>query len=324
MSRPAFYFCICPDAGLIKKHIELLQEQHPASGGLGSSTWERHVYYGDSELPQVFWEHLTLQGLFGVPRLIILRHAQNIVAARWKQLSESLASPNPSSWLILCLEGTWEKKQPKIPAHIAKQKCLGFADKKGWIWRHSGLDTRSIKGYIKEKAGTFGLVFHADALEALSQSVLPDAVAIDGELQKLSLMAPQGQVSLDMVGSGTYVPESDIFSFISCIQAGNITAAWREIYRSQKDVEALFFPLLALLHREAKLLWQILAGEQVRVHPQAARQKELCAKHLGFKGIAGILSAITRAEYYVKSGERSVEQTLEALVADLVLLFQTK
>ncbi len=330
MSRPAFYFCICPDSGLIKRHIETLILQYPAENGqslmpsassASAAKWERHVYWGDSELPKVFWEHLTLQGLFGVPRLLVLRNAHQVPAATWKQLSQTLGRPNSQSWLIVCLEGAWEKRQPKLPAHIAKLQCLTFADKKGWIWRHSGLESNSIKSYIVEKAVSLNLTIDRDALDALSANVLPDAISIDGELQKLSLLANNGQVTSDMVGSGAYVPESNIFSFISYIQAGNISAAWREIYRSQKDVDALFFPFLALLAREVKLLWQILAGEQVRVHPQALREKESYAKGLGYAGIAEILSAIVRAEFYVKSGERSVEQSLESLVADLVLLF---
>ncbi len=339
MERPGFYFCICPDAGLIKKHIEQLQETYPAhtsdSVGAGllqasaseaptKKVWEKHIFWGDEDLSQNFWENLMLQGLFSTPRLLILRNAQNVVAARWKELSSALASPNPLVLLVLCLEGAWDKGQPKLPAHITKQKVLSFADKKGWIWRHAGLDIQGIKNYILSQAQFLSLTFDPHVLDALCACVPPDATAIDSEMEKFALAAHSGRIQMDMVGSGAFIPESNIFSFLNQIYAGNISAAWREVYRSQNDLDALLFPFLALLSRDAKTLWQILAGENPRMHPAAAREKQACAKRLGFAGVAQIFTCIVEAELAIKSGESNVEQCLEALVARLCLLFSPK
>ncbi len=347
MSRPGFYFCICPDAGLIKRHIEDLLVQYPAEvsgdagGGLmgsslmggdmsalmgsseksASASWQKHVYWGDEELPASFWENLTLQGLFSTPKVLILRNAQAINAAQWKELSSAIAQPNPLTWLIICFEVPFEKDKPKLAAHLAKLKPLLFSDKKGWIWRHSGLDINGIRNYIISKAPKLHLTFEADALTALCASVPADATAIDSELEKLCLAADAGHVRLEMVGSGSYVPESDIFSFMKYIYAGNLSAAWAEIYRSQKDIEALLFPFLALLSRDTKILWQILAGEAVRLPSYLAREKETCARRLGYEGITKIFSCIVQAELSIKSGEKSVEQCLETLVVQLTDLF---
>ncbi len=323
--------------GLLKRHVEQLQKDFPADvcgsadgalmgGGLMGSAptscqWERHVYWGDEELSPSFWEHLMLQGLFSKPRQLILRNAQNLPAAAWKEISAALAKPNPLTWLIICLEGGWDKGQPKLPAHVAKQKSLDFAQKKGWIWRHSGLDIQGIRKYIQSKAQSLHLSFDPHALDALCACVPPDATAIDSELEKLHLAANDGRVHMDMVGSGSYIPESNIFSFMNQIYAGNLSAAWREVYRSQNDIDALLFPFLALLSRDAKTLWQILAGENPRMHPSAAREKEACARRLGFQGIAQIFACIVQAELAIKSGERTVEQSLEAVVTELTLLF---
>ncbi len=321
----------------MKGHLEQLQKDFPAhvsgdaqsSGLLGSAAptsavWEKHVYWGDEDLSQAFWEHLMLQGLFSKPRLLILRNAQNISAARWKELSTALANPNPLTWLIMCLEGPWEKGQPKLPAHLIKQKSLAFADKKGWIWRHSGLDIQGIRKYIQSRAHSLPLSFDPHVLDALCACVPPDAAAIDSELEKLHLAANDGRVHMDMVGSGSFIPESNIFSFMNQIYAGNLSAAWREIYRSQNDLEALLFPFLALLWRDAKTLWQILAGDNPRMHPSAAREKEACARRIGFHGVAQIFACIVQAELGIKSGERSVEQSLEAVVAELTTIFSPR
>ena len=317
--RPGFYFCICPDTGLLREQIHALLTTH-APGG--SKDWERHVYWGDEELPQAFWEHLTLQGLFGVPRALILRNAQNVPAATWKKLSAALGTPNEKTWLLLCLEVGWEKGQPKIPNHIAKQRCLAFADKQGWVWRSAGLDERGLKNFLQQRARVLGLRFDQGALEALCASVPMDAAAAEAEMQKLALAANDNVITTDMTGSAGYVPESNIFSFIRFVQAGNVPAAWRELYRGQREGDGLLFPFFALLLREARLLWQLLAGEQVRMHPSEAQSKQQLATQLGHAGLARLFESIMRAEWHVKSGERNPEQALEALVADLVMLFQ--
>ncbi len=335
MSRPGFYFCICPDAGLIKRHIEELLSKYPAqsseaaSGGMGGllgntrtpPEWQQHTYWGDEELPNSFWENPTLQGLFSTPKILLLRNAQNINAAQWKEISASMAQPNPLTWLIICLEVPFEKGKPKLAAHLSKLKPLLFAEKKAWIWRHSGLDIKGIRSYIISKAPKIQLTFEADALDALCASVPADATAIDNEMEKLRLAAKGGHVYMDMVGSGSYVPESNIFSFMHHIYAGNLTAAWAEIYRSQHDIDSVLFPFLALLSRDVKVLWQILAGEGVRLHPQSAREKEALARRLGFSGVTKIFTYIVNAELSIKSGEKNVEQTLESLVTQLITVF---
>ncbi len=340
MTRPGFYFCICPDAGLIKLHVEELLNKYPAdaedtgkaSGLLSGASpkkqvWQRQTYWGDEELPSSFWEALMLQGLFSTPKVLILRNAQNMAAAQFTELSTALATHNPLTWLILCLEVPFEKNKAKIAAHILKQKSFLFASKKNWIWQHFGLDNKSITGYVNHKASILGLSFEPNALNAFCAAVPKDATAIDKELEKLFLAAKGERIDMatvSMTGALAFVPESDIFSFMNHIYAGNIAAAWREIYRSQHDIEALFFPFLALLLRDAKTFWQILAGEQVYLHQSSARMKEQCARRLGFVGIGKFFSSIVNAELCIKNGERSTEQSLEALVTELGMLFNSQ
>lgn len=131
-TRPGFSFCICPDGKLLRQQVEELLGAHPDAGR------ERHVFWGDDELPPKFWEILTLQGLFSTSRVLVMRNAHALTADVWKRLSAALSRPNPQTWPLFCLEVAWEKGQPKIPAHIAKLPCFTFADAKGWIWRSPG------------------------------------------------------------------------------------------------------------------------------------------------------------------------------------------
>ncbi len=76
-----------------------------------------------------------------------------------------------------------------------------------------------------------------------------------------------------------------------------------------------------MLTREARILWQIIAKEQVHIHFSVAQQKERCAKKLGFSGVAKIFALIVHAEQQVKSGACDPEQALESMVVELVHIF---
>ncbi|MDO5484279.1 MAG: DNA polymerase III subunit delta, partial [Desulfovibrionaceae bacterium] len=88
-----------------------------------------------------------------------------------------------------------------------------------------------------------------------------------------------------------------------------------------KSGDSLLFSLLALLARDLRLLWQLNAGEKVRLHPNEATFKQQLARKLGTHGLAAGLAAVVDAEWQVKSGRRSPEQALDFLAAELTLLF---
>lgn len=317
MAQPAFYFCICPDARLIQEHLETFL---PTLSEAASR--ERFVYWGDGELPPRFWEQLLLQGLFDTRRTLVLRHAHQLPAAVWKRLSSALSTPNPQCLSILCLEGPWEKGKPKLPAHITRLACLKFAEKQQWIWRQGGLEGAGLRKHIQQRAARLGLRFDPGALEAFCSAVPPNASAVDNELQKLRLAADTGIITPAMCTDTGYLPDFNIFSFIRRIQAGRLAEAWGELRRGQRDGDSLLFPFLGLLLREARLLWQIRSGESVRLHPSDAAAKQALAQRLGHDGISRLFVLATEAEYAVKSGQRQPNQTLEALVADLIHLFR--
>ena len=178
-TRPGFSFCICPDGKLLRQQVEELLGAHPDAGR------ERHVFWGDDELPPKFWEILTLQGLFSTSRVLVMRNAQALTADVWKRLSAALSRPNPQTWPLFCLEVAWEKGQPKIPAHIAKLPCFTFADAKGWIWRSPGLEPRSLRRHIQIRSKALGLDLEPGCVDILAETLLPDAAAVDAEVKRI-------------------------------------------------------------------------------------------------------------------------------------------
>lgn len=179
---------------------------------------------------------------------------------------------------------------------------------------------------MQQRARDLGLTFEADALEQFCASVPPDAQAIENELQKLSLLrggtgdAGGGAITAAMTATAAWSPECNVFACIRHMEAGNLAAVWKELSRS-RDSDSLLFSLLALLARELRLLWQTQAGEKVRLHPSEAGFKKQLALRLGPRGLAEGMAAVADAEWQVKSGRRTPEQTLEFLAARLTGLF---
>ena len=318
MDIPGFYFCLCPDSTLAREHVDGLLKRVNAVG----REREIRTFWADEGLDGRFWEALTMQGLTERPRALLVRGAQTLTAEVWKKLSAVLATPRPDILPVFFLESLWEKGQPKLPAHIAKLRCLEFADKQGWVWRSAGLDARALRKHVQQRAAALELRLTPDALDALCAVVTPDAAAVRGVLEQLALASGDGEVGVELVRNmAESAPEVIIFEFIRHLQSGNSAAVWRTLLREGDGGESLLFPLLALLTREARLLWQIQAGENVWLPQQTANLKRSLASRLGTSGLANLFAALMEAEWAVKSGRRQPLQTLEELVGSLTLAF---
>lgn len=318
MDIPGFYFCLCPDSTLAREHVDGLLKRVNAVG----REREIRTFWADEGLDGRFWEALIMQGLTERPRALLVRGAQTLTAEVWKKLSAVLATPRPDILPVFFLESLWEKGQPKLPAHIAKLRCLEFADKQGWVWRSAGLDARALRKHVQQRAAALELRLTPDALDALCAVVTPDAAAVRGVLEQLALASGDGEVGVELVRNmAESAPEVIIFEFIRHLQSGNSAAVWRTLLREGDGGESLLFPLLALLTREARLLWQIQAGENVWLPQQTANLKRSLASRLGTSGLANLFAALMEAEWAVKSGRRQPLQALEELVGSLTLAF---
>jgi DNA polymerase-3 subunit delta len=258
----------------------------------------------------------------GRQRVLIVRGAHQLSAEVWKKLSSSLATPRPGVLPVFCMECPWEKGQPKLPAHIAKLKCLAFAEKQKWQWRSPGLEARTLRQYIQREAATLGLRMAPEALNTLAEMLIPDASAVRGVLEQLSLASQDGAVDVSLVRQMTeFTPDAVIFDFIRQLENGNARAVWKTLLREGDGGESLLFPLLTLMAREARTLWQMNAGEKVFVPQYVEAEKRRLAAKLGPAGLSAVFEALAAAEFSVKSGARSPLQAMESLVAQLTLIF---
>lgn len=323
--QAGFHFIVCPDAALLRLAI------HELADGL-SGKLERLVFWGDEELPQHFWEAITLQSFLPVLRLPILRNAQNLPAETWKQLSRTLARPNAQSLPLFCLEGPWEKGQPKIPAHLIKLPLYAFAMEKGWVIQRPGLNETTLKRHVQQLCRTLGLAPEPGVVEALAAVLPADATAIEHEMEKLALYAAsRGRTQADSplplplckndVTLVAHNPDFNIFALIRQLQAGQSALAWQTVLREQARGEELIFPLLGLMQREARFLWQTLHGETERMNPRDADSRRGLARSLGVNGLTGLWDAMHDAELAIKSGRLNPAQALDAFMGELSRLF---
>lgn len=318
MNHPAFTFLICPDAQLLRQEFAARVAACPPPQG----QWERRAYWADEPPPPAFWEDLQAQtGLFGGSRVLFVHQAQLWNAAVWKDISKRLAQVSPHTWPFFALEVPFEKGKAKIPAHLAKLQCMTFARKQQWVWENPGLTDKTLRAHVQQRAKALGLAFDAAALNQLVQSVLPDATAIENELQKLSLLCPQGEkITTAMLDSGEWNPEENAFACIRALQAGNWQGIFQEVGRSEPD--QFFFSLASLLDRECRALWQLAHGEEARVPAFALDAKRQLARRMGPARIADGMTLLARAEYAVKSGQWAPDQALEILLTRMAQLFR--
>lgn len=310
-----YYICVGPDAALIKDFIAgELAARSPEQGPV----WEQQVFWAEEPLGGEFWEKLSLRGLFQRPRAVILRQAQNLKAETLRRLSPALARPDPLILPFIC----WE--EAKVAPHASRLRCWTFAVEQGWLRAIPPLDHRSKPVFLRKEAGRLGLSLGPKEEDFLLRSLPQDAGALRLEMEKLALAADSkgklGAAALELVEAG---PELDIFAFLQTLQSGRQPERlWLQYQKNSLETsDAGLFLFLSLLTREARQLWQLLAGEESSLPPRLREGKLELARRLGYSGLARLWDLALRASKGVKSGENDPRQALELLLAGLFRLF---
>lgn len=321
MDHPPYTLCLCPDSYLLRLRVESLLSTHAPSGG---GAWQRFVFWGDEPLPQAFWEHLTLQGLFATAKALIIKNAQNIPAEGLRTLSAALLrSPSATVWPLVCFEVSFDHGKPKLAPHIQKLPLFRHAEKNNLLDITQGLTQANFTAFISKEAARLGINLTPVQAGQLATLLPMNAQEAGNELAKLALCTTEGgrlpPNPGDIVG---HTPELGIFELLRALQQkSSAPAVWRRILEDQLGGDNMVFAFNSLVLREARTLWQILAGEPVYLPPQAAAAKKTLARSLGFSGIARLWELALQADKGIKTGERTPDQAFEALAAELFLFF---
>ena len=321
MSRPGFYFCLCPDSGLLKRQIHKILEPYDPD------SWEINTLWSDDpDLDQKLWKALNMANMMGPSRAVVVRNCQVFKEAQWKALAPALKGFKSGIWPFFCLESQWDKQQPKIPAFLEKQKFFKIARERGWLWQFPGITRQNLPMYLEKRARETGLVFAPGVQEQLLDILPLHSLGVDQELEKLLLLAQdQGKVEAKHLDIVEPRADLDIFAQMQSIQQGkNFARVWQKFFKDQQSGQEGLFPFLGLLLREARILWHLAAGEEDKVYlyPRTKKEKIRLARQLGPRNIARLWDMILDAEAGVKSGTILQDQALEKLSADLYRMFR--
>jgi DNA polymerase-3 subunit delta len=317
-ARAPFHVLICPDPELLRRKVAELAE---AAGG----EFTRRAYYGDEDLPPAFWQDLGSPSLLGGEFLVVLRRAEELKAPVLKELSARLCAGPGAGWPLVCIEASWEKGRPKVPAALAKAGFYVLAEKRGWLWSSPGLTERSLPAFVKDWAAAKGFRLGRGVGEALVRLLPEDAGAAANELAKVEL-ALGGRTEVAMADLELVRPagsEMDFYQFLEAVQSGRPRPeVWAEVLGGGAE-RGFLFRLITNLQMDLRAAWMIAHGEGglVKLPPWLKDKKARLAERLAEADFIRIWNLVLEAELSVKSGERGEEQALEMLVAGLFEVF---
>lgn len=317
--RPGFSFLVCPDPEMLKRQLD----RQAASAGGG---FARQVFWGDAdEFDPAYWQALAAVSLFAEPKIVLLRRAEGLNADFWEKLARPLAGFNQHVWPVVCLEGPHDaKKGPSLPKGLAERPYWKVAAEKGWLWMSPGLTEETMVPTLRDWANARRLGFDKGVLQELARILPKDMTAAARELEKLELAAPDGVIRMQELSLLSADTELEIFNFLKALEEGrDPVGVWSTVFgHQQASDDGFLFQFLAILAREARVMWQLLHEDpECKVHPYVRKLKTPMAGRLGAAGLARLWDMAMEAESGVKSGSKSPDQAMEMLVADLHVLF---
>jgi DNA polymerase-3 subunit delta len=311
----AFTFLICPDAELI---LEEARKRLAPGFSLRS-------FWGDEPLPDRFWQQLTIPPLGEAGCGVLLRQAHLAPAEVWSRLDALLRQGRPGIHPFFALEVDWEwsKKErslaPKIPQVVRKAKCFAAATQRGWVWSHPGLSRAQAEERARAILAAAGKAIAPEARRLLQEHLPLSAAAIAAEMDKVLLAAGDSPtITPEHLQSLTGAPTWDVFALMqAALNPARAEELWRQLrHDPQMASGEATFGVLALVRREARILWLLTRGEDpgVRLPAAVLKAKQALAQRLGPSGTARLFLRVAEAETAIKSGRLRPAQALEHLL----------
>ncbi len=317
MTRQGFSFLVCADSELLKDRIGDLLE------GQGFAV---RTFWGDEDLPDRYWQTLTIPSMMGPPNAVVLRRAQDQGDEFWSRMESLLAMARPRVWPIFCLEGEWKSGKSNTSKTVTKYKYWGAAQKRGWIWEHPGLSRATIGQELDRFAARHGLSFAPGVKKSLAESLPLSTIALRGELEKILLLAGEEKTIQPGHLTALDVEEAfDLFAFLRSLQTPTGRRdAWDRLLNDPAMAGGdMVFPVSSLMLREARQLWQLLHGEdgKVQLYPSLKTEKKRLAQRLGAPRISRFWDIVLQADTDIKTGRLKPAQAMENLVKEAARLW---
>lgn len=289
--------------------------------------WSKEVYWGDEELPAAFWRSLSISNLLEEKTALILRRAENLPAAFWDSLKPLLRGFKEQIFPFFCFEKEQSRKKNEIPKFLARQPYYLVAQKKSWLWSSPGLQSKDLGPFLQAWSARQGLKISRPAQIVLEATLPLDAGAAELELEKIKLLALDGETVLPEHLSALNVWNTvDSFEFLNLLSQNDpkaILSAWRKALEEQTNDSGSLFAFLGLLAYETRQMCLILAGRRdlLRMPPAALKRKAALAAKLGRAGLTELFDMMLDAEFKVKTGQVDPEQIFNFLIVNVMKLF---
>ena len=223
LKAPA-YLIHAGDAALLKEAVLEVKALVPKE----DRDFKYHPFDLDSPDDSTPIEHIidTLNTIpfMGGRQTVTVENLQKLKAAEQKPLIAYLASPSPSSVLLLTYVG---KPRKTLVDKLKGAKAISV-----------GILEKDIPFWVKERAAKKGVELTRDAIEYLIGTVGSDAGLLAAEVEKFaSYVSGSGKMGRDEIasiitGSGDYSP----FDLVDALRAGKAENAFR-IYAVLKETQ---------------------------------------------------------------------------------------
>ena len=304
----------CPDSELLQRKIKQL-EKNPSA--------ERICFWGDEDNFEKFWQNISMASLFSVPKTIVVRNAQSAKNDFWLHMDTAYKAISRDVSVFFCIESEWKNKKP-IPAVIAKKKVWQDAEKENNFWAYEGLEGKDKEQFIVKICEERDIKMQKSVFTLLVHVLPKNARSIRMELEKLALFTSGREVEKDDLACIHVDKEKDFFQIVEMIATGSSPLElWKEILSNHMGAskDAITFPVLRSMAREARVLWQIYVNDPNLRLPNFIRQKkQKYSLALGKTGLRKMFSIAFDAEFSIKTGLRNPEQALDFIVAELFIL----
>ncbi len=214
---------------------------------------ERHVLHVEAGFD---WGTLHAEGnalsLFASRRILELRLASakpGETGAR--ALCDYCADPNPDTLLLITA--------PKLDRQASASRWHKAIDAAGVVIPVWPIAPRELPGWIERRLRSRGLRATPESVTALAERVEGNLLAAAQEIEKLTILAPEGRVDLDLVLE--VVADSarhDIFQLTEALLAGELPRALR-ILRILRESGEEPVKIVWLIERELELLARLHA-----------------------------------------------------------------
>ena len=258
-------------------------------------------------------------GLFGGDRLVLVSGVETWLADAVKLLEPYLAAPTPGTTLAL-VAGPGMKKDHRLLKVIDGKRRLAF-DVPG---------EKELPGHLRKEAQRIGARIDAEALRLLIDISGPDAIALEGELDKLATYAAGEPIDAEMVEALAFPSDGvSVFKLTDAVAARQRRATFRVLERAF-DAGEKPHSLLPMVARQIDLVRQARreldaggsAGTLARragVHEFRAKKAVAAAGGWSEREAALAICRLADADHAMKGGRRiDPELALERALADSI------